>query len=216
MKMLEAEESCDDGLQHLIGWWGQAPSLEVLREGTALFRKRNGRFLEKKPFVRAVVPLAKWLYLKKWEAEAKQDEMGEPPAKEREKYPDAESVAEAFEGVVRHAGRMILFSRWLRVLRDATIFWDGVDGEGERVLCLESGEVIESGSSKVYDRLLPGRPGKPRFFWRKGIDIATWDRLRVLTTEIRRLLSAGRKIRLKTIHGVVLGNGELERVLRWV
>jgi hypothetical protein len=44
----------------------------------------------------------------------------------------------------------------------------------------------------------------------------TYDRLRILTTELRRLISENRNIELRLGPMVTLGYEELKKALRWV
>jgi hypothetical protein len=44
----------------------------------------------------------------------------------------------------------------------------------------------------------------------------TYDRLRVLTTELRRLLSENRSVELSLRPTVILRNEELKKALQWV
>ena len=47
-------------------------------------------------------------------------------------------------------------------------------------------------------------------------DDNTYDRMRVLTTEIRRLVAAGLPVELRVSRGRVLTSDRLDRVLRYV
>ena len=50
----------------------------------------------------------------------------------------------------------------------------------------------------------------------RHLDLAAYDRLRVLTTEMRRILAEERTLRLRLGRNVVLGQGRLRRLLKWV
>ena len=47
-------------------------------------------------------------------------------------------------------------------------------------------------------------------------DIATYDRLRVLTTELRRVAGKGRAVTMRLASGVELTADALARILPWV
>jgi hypothetical protein len=51
---------------------------------------------------------------------------------------------------------------------------------------------------------------------KRCFDAATYARLRVLTTEIKRLVSEGRRVRLSPRPGVVFDEQTLGRLLFWV
>jgi hypothetical protein len=48
------------------------------------------------------------------------------------------------------------------------------------------------------------------------MNLTTYDRLRVVTTELRRLVSEGRVVELRLGPGVTLSRQEIIKVLRWV
>ena len=50
----------------------------------------------------------------------------------------------------------------------------------------------------------------------KNFDLPTYDRMRVVTTEMRRILSEGRQMKLYLKPNVVLGREELSKALQWV
>jgi hypothetical protein len=65
---------------------------------------------------------------------------------------------------------------------------------------------------------LPRPPGVA-IAWRdrqRHLDLAAYDRLRVLTTEMRRILAEERTLRLRLGRNVVLEQGRLRRLLKWV
>jgi DNA polymerase-3 subunit epsilon len=47
-------------------------------------------------------------------------------------------------------------------------------------------------------------------------DLSTYERLRVLTTEMRRLMAEGRQIEIRLDPTAVLGQKQLFRILPWV
>ena len=49
-----------------------------------------------------------------------------------------------------------------------------------------------------------------------NINLTTYDRLRVLTTELRRIVFENRDIELRLRPGVILNRREITKVLRWV
>jgi hypothetical protein len=59
-----------------------------------------------------------------------------------------------------------------------------------------------------FDRSFPAR--------QKHLSLMTYDRLRVLTTELRRLLSENRSVELSLRPTVILRNEELKKALQWV
>jgi DNA polymerase-3 subunit epsilon len=134
--------------------------------------------------------------------EEPEDEPEAEAVQEREWTP--ELVAEQLERTLRWAYRSLRFARWLYLLRDARIEWLRPDGQTGQ-LDLVGGEVISE----------PTPLDKPRTIER-AIDLPTWDRLRVLTTELRRLVSVGAEPRVYLRGLRTLGPDQLARLFRWI
>ena len=50
----------------------------------------------------------------------------------------------------------------------------------------------------------------------KIFDLTTYERLRVVTTELRRLVSEGRKVEIRLSPNAILSNRQLAKMLPWV
>ena len=85
------------------------------------------------------------------------------------------------------------------------------------LVVLENGSVLKRDNVKTGKKV-PIPPGFAKSFRtrQKNINLVTYDRLRVLTTELRRLVSEGRDIELRLGPKVRLNRRELMRALRWV
>ncbi|MFW6058495.1 MAG: hypothetical protein ACOC9W_06535 [Persicimonas sp.] len=128
-----------------------------------------------------------------------------------------ETVADLLESSLRRAHRACRRARLLCMLTDATIAWrPAVEGCDGRVLVFEAGEVLEAGDWNGEALVVP--PGHMRGARERQelFDLATWDRLRVLTTELRRLVGDGCEVRVRLGPHAVLGSGELARMFGWV
>jgi DNA polymerase-3 subunit epsilon len=109
--------------------------------------------------------------------------------KEEEDRPaswDPRMVAGYLEGILRHAAHMLRRSRWLCHLADSTLTWQTRDGSMRKLV------------------------HKSRDF-----DVTLYDRLRVLTTELKRLVSENRPLILR-ISNKTLDTRHLARILRWL
>ena len=130
-----------------------------------------------------------------------------------------EDVAHLIESVIRHAAHLIRRSRWFCVLSEASLAWTSpVARDHDKILLsLKKGAVAQRGKLGI-DQKVPVPPGYaiPINLRKQNIDLITYDRLRVLTTELRRLVAEDRKIEIRLRPTAILGNPELKKVLRWV
>jgi hypothetical protein len=126
--------------------------------------------------------------------------------------PDA--VARALSGVAMQAAHLIRRARWLSWLTEASLAWSRQDGM--RLVLLERGRITSSGL--LEDGRVPAPPGAGRrpAGRRAGFDLATYDRLRVLTTELKRLAGEEREIHLHLGSRRLLDLAGLKKVLKWV
>ncbi len=127
----------------------------------------------------------------------------------------AETVADVIEDAFVRAAHVIRRSRWLVILSEASVAWD--DGDRARCLVLERGH-LESRDWLEHGALPPCPPGYARSMAarRRSFDVTTRDRLRVLTTELRRLVQDGAAPRIRTGPGNLVAGPALERLLRHV
>lgn len=129
-----------------------------------------------------------------------------------------ELVCRRIEGLLRHVSHQMRRARWLARLSDSVVAWRRESGEdGLLALVLGGGCVVDC--RLVEDvASLPESPGYGRA-WREkqvALDLQAYDRLRVLTTELRRLLTEERLVCVRLGANVFLNTGHLGRLLRWV
>jgi DNA polymerase-3 subunit epsilon len=130
-----------------------------------------------------------------------------------------EAVADGIEALVSRCAQLIRRSRWFCMLSEASLDWREINGEHHRrnVLVLKSGRICRHGRSET-DGLPPIPPGN-RLRWRerqRRFDLQTYDRLRVLTTELRRLVAEVRDVRIRLSARAVLNQKQIQRLLNWV
>jgi DNA polymerase-3 subunit epsilon len=114
------------------------------------------------------------------------EEVEDDDEEERSHTWDPEMVAGFLEGTLRHAAHMLRRSRWLHHLSDSTLEWQTRTGT-QRKLVQTS----------------------------RNFDITLYDRLRVLTTELKRLTSENRPLQLNLSRNS-LDTRHLARVLKWL
>jgi hypothetical protein len=87
---------------------------------------------------------------------------------------------------------------WLTRLVDSSVVWCEPGVSGARLIVIESGEIMLS-SAVETSATPPIPPGyrRPLAARRETFTVASFDRLRVLTTELKRLVSAGCPLALR-------------------
>ena len=106
-----------------------------------------------------------------------------------------ESVADWLEGSLVHASKQVSRARWFTLLANSTLCWRPADASLAPPTQLPPPRralILHRGSIALTCNLLLGETPP-------GPDRAGYDRLRVLTTEIRRLLAEGRDVELHLV-----------------
>jgi len=106
---------------------------------------------------------------------------------------------------------------WLTRLADSSVVWREPGDSCARLIVIENGEVGLSASvdASAPPPIPPGysRPVATR---RQAFTLASFDRLRVLTTELKRLITAGAPVALRLGAGPALDESRLASALWWV
>jgi len=203
-----------------------APELDCLRAGIEIFRQRYIDELHQGHPYRILTALGaqfwrKHLECQELDAEAPvAPEEGDSAQDEKDRRVwTPEDVSHVIEGVIRRAAHLIRRTRWFCMLSEATLVWTSpTAGDHHRILLgLKKGAVAQRAKLKLNQKV----PVPPDYALsvdqrKQNIDLMTYDRLRVLTTELRRLVAENRNIELCLKPRVTLRNPELKKVLRWV
>jgi hypothetical protein len=130
-----------------------------------------------------------------------------------------EAVAHSIEKMVLHSAHLIRRARWFCLLSESSLAWAAAaERKNSKILVVfENGSVLARDDVKTQKKA-PIPPGYAKSFRvrKKNINLITYDRLRVVTTELRRLLSEGRDIELRLGPKVALNHREVKRALQWV
>ncbi|HSC05906.1 MAG TPA: hypothetical protein VLD59_03680, partial [Steroidobacteraceae bacterium] len=106
---------------------------------------------------------------------------------------------------------------WLTRLFDSSVVWNEPGDSCARLMVIENGEVVvrEAVDAHATPPIPPGyrRPVAAR---REAFTLASFDRLRVLTTELKRLSAAGAPVALRLGVGPALAESRLASALWWV
>lgn len=106
---------------------------------------------------------------------------------------------------------------WLTRLFDSRVVWREPGDSCARLIVIENGEVASSMAADpgAPPPIPPGwrRPVAPR---REAFTLASFDRLRVLTTELKRLTAAGAPVALRLGAGPAFDEARLASALWWL
>jgi len=193
------------------------PPPAIFLDGLALFQRRNSLSGNQKDIARRLLILgAEWWRLARESLSEEASEEGPEGGEERAWSPD--DVARFFESVARRGAFYLRRGRWFSLLCEATLQWRPPgDAAATASIALQGGRVAFTGLRDSPGHLPP--PANHRWSPRQRricFDGATYTRLRVLTTELRRLVSEDRRIRLCLRPGVVLDEGVLARLFFWI
>jgi DNA polymerase III subunit epsilon len=149
---------------------------------------------------------------------ARIEEVGEDEEEEEAESPEGwtpEIVVEQIEKRLVRASRALSRARWLRMIAESSVSFAA--GDRRRVLSIAGG-TIASRSWQPLDAL----PPMPAGSWRSAsdrrasLDLAAHDRLRILSTELRRELACGADPIVRCGPASMLRGARLARVLRRV
>jgi DNA polymerase-3 subunit epsilon len=207
-----------------------APDPACLQEGLTLFRQDYINPLKYQSPLRLLTGLGATLWRRRMEAaeaadavEARMEEnesddaQAENSGEERVWTPEA--VANSLGYFILHGAHLIRRARWLCLLSESSLAWEpaGKPGPLHNRIVLKGGVVTGLTARGPAEEIpIPPRAGRPLHRRQKQLDLATYDRLRVLTTELRRLMAEDRRMKLRLGPTVTMGNNELKKALRWV
>ena len=106
---------------------------------------------------------------------------------------------------------------WLTRLFDSSVVWREPNDSCARLIVIEKGDVVSSAAvDATAPPPIPPGCGRPVAARREAFTIASFDRLRVLTTELKRLIAAGAPVALRLGAGPALDESRLASALWWV
>jgi len=207
-----------------------AAPTDCLVEGLGFFRDNHQLWLKPSSPLRSLLGLGGKLWrqrlaaLEKARSEPREEEIEEAsaddiPGSEEGPTWTPEAVARGIERFAMHSALMIRRARWLCLLSESTLAWDMRDSSGRarNVLLLKNGDVFRLEQLPISVET-PAPPGHAiRMPQRqKNFDVTTYERLRVATTELRRLLTEGRNLEIRLKPTATLSRKQLATLLPWV
>ncbi len=129
-----------------------------------------------------------------------------------------ERVARALKGLIRNSTHQMRRARWLLRLSEARLIWTASRDAHEK-----HGAEMHKARVTFPDPFESGfesfghADGEPDLEARHAyFNLAAYDRMRILTTEIRRLVQEGREVELHLVPFTRLSTSRLRRLLPWV
>jgi DNA polymerase-3 subunit epsilon len=202
------------------------PEARVFHDGFSLFRELHPALCsEARPAVR-LMRLGREL----WDEMLARPETEKPNREEEEGDEDGggeetgltwtpDAVGRVLESSIRNASHAVRRGRWFCILSQASLAWEregGGSGQMNLIVFRDAG-VWKRGVIGPGERI-PSPPGfRKRHRERLGsFDLSAYDRMRVVTTEMRRILAEGRRVALRLGPGALLDGEQLARLLLWV
>jgi len=207
-----------------------APDPACLQEGLSIFRQEHCNPTQNQSPLRLLTGLGATLWRRRMEAAEAADEVeddrnenetddGKPEDTREERVWTPEAVAKSLGHLVLHSAHLVRRARWLCLLSESSLAWEpaGQPGHLHNRIVLQGGSVTRLDARDAAEEIpIPPRFGRSFHRRQKQLNLITYDRLRVLTTELRRLVSENRRMKLRLGPAVFLGNNELKKALRWV
>ena len=231
---LDATEPDERALQRALGLSADTPlEMDCVREGLAAFADEHRLRRGVTPLRRRLLGLGarSWKAYREALAAAPEDGAEAEPKAVGVDVEDEDSlgarwtpespeqVSRLLEGTVRHGAHLIRRAHWLRHLCESTLQWRPAGTAADaprRVLSISGGRVVSAeGSSRASAPAPPGH-GRGALERNSSFDVATYDRLRILTTELRRIVAAGGPVELCLGPRHRLDRDALARRLFWV
>jgi DNA polymerase-3 subunit epsilon len=195
---------------------GISPPRDIFYAGLRLFRKQNDLPQAQTALVRRLLRCgADWWLPAPDTAREDAFETLEQSRPDEDWTPG--SILVCLASITRQGAFFVRRGRWLNLLSEATIGWERPQENAAATLSVSHGRVSPSACIPDTSALLPpnGWRRTPRQR-RSCFDAATYMRLRVLTTEIRRLVSDGRRVTVCLRPNIFLDREALIRLLSWV
>jgi hypothetical protein len=166
---------------------------------------------------RALLPIARRLLAAAKAPGARADEIevaleGDEPAPSVDSW-DPERVLRHLERAVAHGYQLLARARWLCLLCDSVVVFREPGSERTRQLVVERGQLIEARDLAADERPAARQPLRALQERRAAFDRSQYDRLRTLTTELKRIQRDGGTVAVQVARRRWLSNASLARLL---
>jgi DNA polymerase-3 subunit epsilon len=130
----------------------------------------------------------------------------------------SDSVCHLIESNVMRAGHAMRRARWFATLTESSVEWtESSNSDGSYFLIVfEKGQILYRRTLKKG--VLPVPPGHRRAFAdrQRSFDVMTYDRMRVVTTELSKVMTADGWVQIRLSPDNVLGGEKLANLMIWL
>jgi DNA polymerase-3 subunit epsilon len=223
-QLVQMEDACDADDGSLVTGLGipveYAPDREIIISGIGLFSRKHEHALRRGTAVRALGEIGKQLWLQR--LREKEIEYDEPEEFELKSIHipiwTPESVCHLLESNIVRGTYEIRRARWFVLLSESSLCWKEHKGGSSHTfhIVFENGQVRYYGHADIHD--IPMPPGHRKRFAKRqrSFDLMTFDRMRVVTTEVKKAVSEKRRIALRFGPQNIMGGESLAKVFRWI
>jgi DNA polymerase-3 subunit epsilon len=220
--LLDRLEALMNGAPTALAAERWAPSMVVFEDGLALLRVSHRELaggIERRPLL--VLGARLWREGRRLNEE--DDSVGERRAQTSGAGPlfalvwTPAQVAAEIEALALQCAHAIRRARWLTALVESTVTFHELPAAGARLLVLSDGEIVRH-EFVAGDAIPPVPDGYRRTRGERhaGFTVARFDRLRVLTTELKRLVAKGNPVCVRLAPRAALPGERLARILGWL
>ncbi|MCP4728276.1 MAG: GIY-YIG nuclease family protein [bacterium] len=203
-----------------------APQMIMFKHGVKHFREKHEEILRTHPPGSAIRIIANRLSRERFlgsDLLEKLDDRSDSETEQTDGMPKPrwtpEKISRIIENNLVYGLEAIRKARWYSLISESSISWNMRAGSGaeRRVIVLEKGQVLTRETIKARDDIpVPPGSGKHSGEKQQNFDLITYDRMRVLTTELRRLLSDGRNVGIRLSNSGIIEKEKLDHVLSMI
>jgi len=203
------------------------PDENCFLDGLKIFREEHASFLIKRFNIKKIIKLGTILWQDKLNRAEQEDiehddkQKDEQIVKEEQEVWEwtPERVAHKLNSVISYGVHLIRRGEWFRKISESSLIWDKKNSScnNKNLIIISKAQIINSRNllNKVKNPIPPNY--KTSNIQRmKDFKLSDYDRMRVLTTEIRRLLKDNRNPVLSLGPKLIIKGEKLAEELKWV
>jgi len=209
------------------------PEKELFLQGIEEFKINNQDKLKLPPTFQSLMKFGSLLWKEKIEIAAeKEEEAAEeeetlvlklvPPETKKKSQKirwTSENISKRLRHMVRVGTYLIRRTRWYYLLTESSLAWEeqGSGKDRKYLLVIRNGRPCFEDPIPVHKEipLAPGHP-KSNLEKQRNFDLFTYDRMGIITTEIRRFLKENKDVELRFGSDISLKSDQLKKILQWI